>query len=117
MKIGKIEKLVLNLKDKQTYAVRIKNLHRALKHDQKLRKVHQVIRFEQINWMKTCIVLNTKLRMAANNEFKKDLFKVMNNSVFGKTLENIRNYKEASGKPKKICQVVMKPNFQEGYSR
>ena len=55
--------------------------------------------------MKTCIVLNTKLRMAANNELEKYLFKVMNNSVFGKTLENITNYKEASGKPKKICQV------------
>ena len=75
MKIGKVEKLVPNLKDKKTYVVHIKSLNQALKHGLKLKNVHRVIRFEQSNWMKPYIMLNAKLKTAAKNEFKKDFLR------------------------------------------
>ena len=73
--------------------VHIKALNQALKHDVKLKKVHRVIEFQQSKWMKAYIMLNTRLRKEAKNDFEKDFFKLMNNSVFGKTMENIRNHK------------------------
>ena len=81
MKIGRVEKLVPNLKDKKGYVVHIKALDQALKHGLKLKKVHRVIEFQQSKWMKAYIMLKTRLRKDANNEFEKDFFKLMNNSV------------------------------------
>ena len=94
MKIGRGQKLVPNLKDKKEYVVQIKALNQALKHGLKLKKVHRVIEFRQSKWIKAYIMLNTRLRKDAKNEFEKDFFKLMNNSVFGKTMENIRNHKD-----------------------
>ena len=70
-----------------------KKLNQALKHGLKFKKVHQVIEFQRSKWMNAYIMLNTRLR-AAKNEFEKDFFKLVNNSVFGKTKENIRNHKD-----------------------
>ena len=78
MKIGRVKKLVPNLKDKKGYVVHIKTLDQVLKHSLKLKKVHQVIEFQQTKWMKTYIMLNTRLRKDAKNDF----LKLMNNSVF-----------------------------------
>ena len=89
MKIGKVEILVTNLKDKEGYVVHTKTLNQALKHGLKLKKVHWVIEFQHSYWIKPYIMLNTKLRTAAGNEFEKDSFKLMNSSVFGKIMENI----------------------------
>ena len=94
MKIGRGQKLVPNLKDKKEYVVQIKALNQALKHGLKLKMVHRVIEFRQSKWIKAYIMLNTWLRKDAKNEFEKDFFKLMNNSVFGKTMENIRNHKD-----------------------
>ena len=93
MKIGKVEKLVPNLNKKRKYVVHIKTLHQALQHGLVLKKVHRAIKFEQSRWLEPYIMLNTKLRTSAKNEFEKDFFKLMNNSMFGKTMENIRNHK------------------------
>ena len=82
--IGREEKLVPNLKRKKRYVVHIKALDQTLKHGLKLRKVQRVIEFQQSRWMKAYIMLKTKLRKDAKNEFEKDLFKSMSNSVFGK---------------------------------
>ena len=117
MKIGRKEKLAPNLKDRKGYVVHIKALNQALKHGLKLRKVHRVIEFQQSRWMKAYIMLNTRLRKDAKNEFEKDFFKLMNNSVFGKTMENIRNHKDMKlvTSDKKYLKYVMKPNFKDGH--
>ena len=117
MKIGRVGKLLPNLKDKKEYLVHIKALDQALKHGLKLRKVHRVIEFQQSRWMKAYIMLNTRLRKDAKNEFEKDFFKLMNNSVFGKTMENIRNHKDMKlvTSDKKYLKYVMKPNFKDGH--
>ena len=87
IKIVREETLLPNLKDKKGYLVHIKTLNQALKHGLKLRNVDRVIEFRQSRWMKAHIMLNTRLRKAARNEFEKDFFKLMSNSVFGKTME------------------------------
>ena len=114
MEIGRVEKLVRNLKDKKEYVVQIKSLDQALKRDLKLKAVHRVIEFHQSKWMKAYIMLNTRLRKDAKNEFEKDFFKLMNNSVFGKTMENIRNHKDMKlvTSDKKYLKYVMKPNLR-----
>ena len=115
MKIHKVEKLVPNLKDKNKYVVHIKALHQALQHGLVLKKVHRVIQFEQSAWLMPYIMLNTRLRTAAKNEFEKDLFKLMNNSVFGKTMENKRAHKDIKlvTNQLKYEKYVMKPNFKD----
>ena len=117
MKIGRVEKLVPNLKDKKRYVVHIKALHQALKNGLKFKMVHRVIEFQQSKWIKAYIVLNTRLRKETRNEFEKDFFKLMNSSVFEKTMENIRNHKDMKlvTSHKKYLKYVMKPSFKDGY--
>ena len=94
MKINNCTKLVCNVQDKEIYPVHILALKQALNHGLKLTKVHRVTEFRQEDWLKSYIEMNTKLRMQAKNDFEKDFFKLMNNSVFGKTMENVRNHRD-----------------------
>ena len=91
MKINGVEKLIPNLYDKKRYVIHIRALEQALKHELVLERIHKAIEFKQSAWMKEYIDFNTKLRTAATNDFEKDFYKLMNNSVFGKTMENITN--------------------------
>ena len=93
-KIDKIQKLVCNLRDKKKYVVHISILKQALDHEVKLKKVHRVIEFNQEAWLKKYIDMNTELRKKASNNFEKDFFKLMNNAVFGKTMENVRKHRD-----------------------
>ena len=94
MEINKCKKLVCNLSNKKKYLVHINSLKRALNHGLKFKKIHRIIEFNQEAWLKPYINMNTELRKAAKIDFEKDLFKLMNNSVFGKTMENIRKHRE-----------------------
>ena len=94
MKFNNVNKLVCNLNDKENYSVHILALKQALNHDLKLKRVHNVIGFRQECWLKPYIDLNTGLRKDARNEFGKDFYKRMNNSVFGKTMENVKNHRD-----------------------
>ena len=94
MKINNCTKLVCNVQDKENYPVHILALKQALNHGLKLTKAHRVAGFRQEYWLKQYIDINTELRKHAKNDFEKDFFKLMNNSVFGKTMENVRNHRD-----------------------
>ena len=94
MNINKCKKLVCNLSNKKKYVIHVNSLKQALNHGLKLKKIYRVIEFNQKEWLKPYIDMNTKLRKAAKNDFEKDLFKLMNNSVFEKAMENIRKHRD-----------------------
>ena len=89
-KVGKVPKLILNLKDKEKYVIHYQLLKYYKKLGLKVTKIHRIILFEQEPWLKKYIDFNTNERTKANSEFEKDLWKLMNNAFYGKTMENIR---------------------------
>ena len=84
-------KLITTLYDKKKYMIHERYLKLALDNGLKLVYIHNVIRFKQVKFMKSYIDFNTQKRTQATNDFEKDFFKVMNNAVYGKTLENMQN--------------------------
>ena len=113
MVINKTKKLVCNLHNKENYVAHINVLKQALSHGLKLRKVHGVIEFEQEAWLKKYIDFNTDLRTKATNEFEKGFFKLTNNAVFGKTMENVRKHRDIKlvRTDKKRNKLVSEPNY------
>ena len=87
----KITKLCCDLHDRVKYRVHYRMLKLALSLGFKLEKVHRVLEFEQKPFMAEYIMLNTNKRTLAKSDFEKDFYKLMNNSCFGKTMENVRN--------------------------
>ena len=81
-------------KSKNEKVVHIRNLKQALNHGLILEKVYRMIRFNQDEWLKPYIEMNTKLTQTAKNEFEKYFFMLMNNAVFGKTMENVKNHRD-----------------------
>ena len=87
------KKFVCNIQNKENYVVHIKASKQALNHRLILKKVHRVIQFNQKAWLKPYIDMNTKLRKEAKNEFGNGFIKLMNNAVFGKTMEKVRKHR------------------------
>ena len=74
-KVEKVEKLICSIEDKEKYVIHIRVLKQALNHGLVLRKVHRVIQFNQEDWLKPYIDINTKLRTEAKNDVEKYFFK------------------------------------------
>ncbi|XP_065660200.1 uncharacterized protein LOC136084050 [Hydra vulgaris] len=114
LKIDKVEKLVPNLNHKKNYIIHYENLKLYEKLGLKLTKIHRGIKFEESAWLIKYIELNTNLRTKATNDFEKDFFKLMNNSVFGKTMENIENRVDVRliTKREEAIKLASKPNYE-----
>ena len=112
--VNKVEKLIPNLNDKKNYVIHHETLKLYLSLGLKITKIHRGITFEESAWLKPYIDLNTNLRAKATNDFEKDFFKLMNNSVFGKTMENIRNRVDIRlvTRESQAKKLTCKPNYQ-----
>ena len=90
IKVGNVKKLIPNLGNKTNYVVHYRNLQLYLSLKMKLSKIHEVLKYKQSDWMKKYINFNTEKKNNAANDFEEDFFKLMIDSVHGKTMENLR---------------------------
>ena len=115
---GKDKKLILDLLPKKNYKIYYKNLEYYMKLGVKITKVHKILTFDEKPFLKDYIDLNTNLRKKAINDLEKDLFKLMNNAIFGKSMENVlnrSNIKLINNDPEKLLKLIREPNFQHAY--
>ena len=90
IKVCDVEKLISNLGNKTNYVLHYRNVQLYLSWGTKLTKIHRVLRFKQSDWMKKYIDFSTQRRTNVADSFEKDFFKLMINSAYGKTVENLR---------------------------
>ena len=110
-------KLVLNLNDKEKYVIHIRTLQFYLKQGLKLKKIHGAIKFEQTEVSKPYIEFNTEKRKNARHDFEKDVYKLMNNAIFGKTMEDKRKHLdfEVVSDETRYMKCVSNPNFKHSH--
>ena len=113
--VNKVEKLIPNLNDKTRYVLHHENLKLYLEMGLKLIKIHRGIKFEESRFMKSYIDLNTDMRTKGTTDYEKNFYKLMNNSVFGKTMENVRNRVNVKLviDEKSLNKLVKKSNFEK----
>ena len=90
MKVGDVKELISNLSNKTNYILHYRDLQLYLSLGMKLTKIYRVLKFKQSDWMKNHLDFNTEKRKIVPNSFEKDFFKLMINSVYGKTMENLQ---------------------------
>ena len=90
IKVGNVKKSIPNLYDKIKHPIHYRNLQYCLKLGMILIKIHRILSFKQKNWLKIFTDFNTKTRQESNYEFNKNLYKIFNNCIYGKSIENLR---------------------------
>ena len=113
LEMNGVEKLIPNLYNKEKYVLHYEALKSYVKYGLKITKIHRGITFQQSAWLKDYIDMNTKLRTQSKNNFESDFFKLMNNSVFGKTIENIRKRTDIklTTTVDEVEKYIYKPNY------
>ena len=103
----------VDIEDKKKYVIHIRALKQTLNNGLRLKIVHRIIQFKKKPWLKVYIDMNTELRRSAKNEFEKNFFKLMNNFVFGKTMEHVRNHRDIKviTSEKRRKRLVSEPNY------
>ena len=90
IKVGISNKLIPDLLLKKNHVVHSRNLRYYLSEGLILKKIHKILKSKQSDWMKPYVEFNTQRRKELTNEADKTLFELLNNAVYGKTMENMR---------------------------
>lgn len=117
---GKVKKLIPNFFDKERYVVHYKTLYQALKYGLILKKIHRILSFKQSKWIAPYIEQNTRRRQNSRNNFEKNLYKLLNNCIFGKSMESVEKRKDirllkrwdSNGKSKGASYYISNPRFK-----
>ena len=119
VKVNGTRKLIPHLGGRKNYVVHHEALRQLLKYGLRITKIHRGIKFRESDFLSRYITSNTKSRTAAKNEFEKDFYKLANNSVFGKTMENVRERSKiriVNGlEEDKVLAYIAKPNYKGAF--
>ena len=112
--IGGVRKLITSLGPRKKYVLHVRNLKLYTDLGMKLTRVHRAVTFNQSCWLKDYIDFITKMRSTSKNAFEKNCFKLMNNSIYGKTMENLRKRVDVKlvSSEDDLLKLVASPCFQ-----
>ena len=108
------KKLIPNLLCKNNYIVHYRNLKLYISLGMEITKIHKILTFRQSPWMQKYIQFNTEKRRICENEFERDFFKLLNNSIYGKSLQNQRKQVNIQliNNEAKLMKLTAKPGFK-----